>query len=199
MPAIIGEILRAHSAIAYFLVLALAIYSAESVFVDSRWEPSEGWSGPGGGCGHVVSTGLCVAYGVARLFNYDAGAAGGIIAGSLTESSTIGTAGEAISKLNATAQAKESMSSLIAVAFAVTYMIGVIGVTWFLAHVAPRIMGVELAKECREPVGSLLPGLRLFAARASHTRSQASRPRTQGKLLTGLCSNAPPQQSRALL
>ena len=41
------------------------------------------------------------------------------------------------------------MTNRIPVAFAVTYLIGVIGAAWFLAQLAPRIMGVDLEEECR--------------------------------------------------
>ena len=41
------------------------------------------------------------------------------------------------------------MTNRIPVAFAVTYLIGVIGAAWFLAQLAPRLMGVNLEEECR--------------------------------------------------
>src|SRR6478752_7387547 len=47
----------------------------------------------------VATTGLIVAYVVSRVFSYDAGTAAGVIAGSLTESATIGTASDAIARL----------------------------------------------------------------------------------------------------
>jgi len=30
----------------------------------------------------------------------------------------------------------------------VTYLIGVIGAAWFLAQIAPKILGIDLAEEC---------------------------------------------------
>ena len=47
----------------------------------------------------VAIAGLFVAYGISLLFGYDAGTAAGLVAGALTESATIGTAMDAISKL----------------------------------------------------------------------------------------------------
>ena len=38
------------------------------------------------------------------------------------------------------------MTNRIPVAFAVTYLIGVVGAAWFLAQLAPRIMGIDLGK-----------------------------------------------------
>ena len=98
----------------------------------------------------MATTGLVVAYVVSRLFRYDAGTAAGVIAGSLTESATIGTASDAIARLGLADADAVAMTNRIPVAFAVTYLIGVVGAAWFLAQLAPRIMGVDLAEECRQ-------------------------------------------------
>jgi putative transport protein len=97
----------------------------------------------------VATTGLIVAYVVSRLFGYDAGTAAGVVAGSLTESATIGTASDAISRLGLQPDAAAALTNHIPVAFAVTYLVGVVGAAWFLSQVAPRIMGVDLAESCR--------------------------------------------------
>ena len=98
----------------------------------------------------VATTGLVVTFLVARVFGNDPGTAAGVIAGSLTESATIGTAGDAISRLAMSDGARTAMTNNIPVAFAVTYLIGVVGAAWFLAQIAPRLMGVDLAKACAE-------------------------------------------------
>jgi putative transport protein len=97
----------------------------------------------------VATMGLVVAYGVGRLFGYDAGTAAGVIAGALTESATIGTASDAITRLGLPTDQAAAMVNRIPVAFAVTYLIGVVGAAWFLAQLAPRLMGVNLEEECR--------------------------------------------------
>ena len=97
----------------------------------------------------VATTGLIVAYAVSRLLGYDAGTAAGVIAGSLTESATIGTASDAIARLGLPEAEAQALINRIPVAFAVTYLIGVIGAAWFLSQLAPRIMGVNLEEECR--------------------------------------------------
>ena len=48
----------------------------------------------------VATTGLVVAWVVAGLFGYDAGTGAGLVAGALTESATIGTAMDAIARLD---------------------------------------------------------------------------------------------------
>jgi putative transport protein len=97
----------------------------------------------------VATVGLVVAYLVSRLFRYDAGTAAGVIAGALTESATIGTASDAIARLGMSDAETAAMTNRIPIAFAVTYLIGVVGAAWFLAQLAPRIMGVNLEEECR--------------------------------------------------
>jgi putative transport protein len=97
----------------------------------------------------VATTGLIVAYVISRLFGYDAGTAAGVIAGSLTESATIGTASDAIARLGLPAAEAAALTNRIPVAFAVTYLIGVVGAAWFLAQLAPRLLGVNLEEECR--------------------------------------------------
>ena len=98
----------------------------------------------------VATTGLVVAYVVSRLFGYDAGTAAGVIAGALTESATIGTASDAIARLGLPDAEAAAMINRIPVAFAVTYLIGVVGAAWFLAQLAPRLMGINLEEECRK-------------------------------------------------
>ena len=85
----------------------------------------------------IATTGLIVAYAVSRLFGYDAGTAAGLIAGALTESATIGTASDAITRLGLPEADAIAMINRIPVAFAVTYLIGVVVAAWFLAQV-PR-------------------------------------------------------------
>jgi putative transport protein len=93
--------------------------------------------------------GLTVAYVIARIAGYQAGTAAGLIAGSLTESATIGTAGDAIAHLTISKDAQAHLTNQIPVAFAVTYLVGVIVAAWFLSQIGPRVLGVDLAAECR--------------------------------------------------
>jgi putative transport protein len=95
-------------------------------------------------------TGLLVTWGAALLFGYDPGTAAGLLAGGLTESATVGTATDAIGRLGLPDPERARLSGNIASAFAVSYLIGVVGVTWFLSSMGPRILGVDLAAACRE-------------------------------------------------
>ncbi len=95
----------------------------------------------------------CVAvvltYAAARILGYDVGTAVGLLAGSFTESATIGTGSDTISHLAIDETARTELANNIPVAFAVTYLVGVIVATWFLSQIGPRILGVDLASECR--------------------------------------------------
>ena len=100
-----------------------------------------------------------VGFGVAiilfKLFKLNAGEAAGIIAGSLTQSATIGTATSAINGLNISAAAKATMTSNVAIAYAVTYVFGTMGVTIFLKNIAPVLLRVNLKDETKKMVESL--------------------------------------------
>jgi putative transport protein len=68
----------------------------------------------------------------------------------MTQSATIGTAGDAIARLPLSEAARQTMTNQIPVAFAVTYLIGVVGSALFLSQIGPRLLGVDLAKSCAE-------------------------------------------------
>lgn len=95
-------------------------------------------------------TALAATWGAVQLFGFDAGTAGGLLAGSLTESATVGTAGDAIQRLDIDAAAKQALTTNGTVAFAVTYLVGLVAVVTFLSRVAPKLMRVDLAAECRK-------------------------------------------------
>ena len=95
---------------------------------------------------------LCVtcllsAWGASRLLGYDVGTAAGLLAGAFTESTVIGTAGDAINRLDLPADEKARLINNIPVAYAVTYLVGTGFVVWFLSSLAPRLIRVNLREE----------------------------------------------------
>ena len=98
----------------------------------------------------LCGTGLAVSWLVARLFGFDVGTAAGLIAGSLTESAAVGTATDAISRLAIEPAVRDAMAARVAVAFAVTYLVGLVTAVWVLSTLAPRLMRVDLAAQCRK-------------------------------------------------
>ena len=95
-------------------------------------------------------TALLAVYITALVMGYDKGLAAGLLAGAVTESAAIGSATEAINRLNVSDAAKATMASNVAVAYAVTYIFGTVGATWFLSRVGPRLLSIDLKSECRK-------------------------------------------------
>ena len=126
----------------------------------------------------VAVTGLVVAWLVAGLFGYDAGTAAGLVAGSLTESATIGTAMDAIARLGVSEAERTALNNNIPVAFAVTYLVGVIGAAWILSQLAPKLLRVDLAEECRKLEEQMQGGttLQVSARREQELRAYAIDP-----------------------
>src|SRR5262245_52014271 len=98
----------------------------------------------------LCGTGLVVVYALSRLFGFDAGTAAGLMAGALTESATVGTAGDAIKRLGVDAATAERLTTNSTIAFAVTYFLGVITTIFVLSRLGPRLMRVDVAAACRE-------------------------------------------------
>jgi len=95
-------------------------------------------------------TALATAWAVSLALGFDAGQAAGLIAGAMTSSASLGTAGDAIAKLGGDPQGLAALAAGSTVAFAVTYLVGMALVVWLLSQVAPRLLGVDLAAECRK-------------------------------------------------
>lgn len=94
--------------------------------------------------------GLGMAVLMAWLLRLDAGLAGGLLSGSLTQSSVIGTASDAIQQLPFSDADRSLLISRVPVADAITYLYGTIGVTLLLTKVFPAFMGVSLRDECKK-------------------------------------------------
>ncbi len=75
---------------------------------------------------------LLTAFGFAKVLGYDVGTAAGLLAGAFSESTVIGTAGEAIQRLAIPDAEKTALVNNIPVAYAVTYLIGTASLVWFL-------------------------------------------------------------------
>lgn len=80
----------------------------------------------------------------AKLLNYDMGTAAGLLAGAFSESTVIGTAGEAIQRLDLPQAERTALVNNIPVAYAVTYLIGTTALVWFLPKIGPKLMGIDL-------------------------------------------------------
>jgi putative transport protein len=111
----------------------------------------------------AVTVVLCVtcllsAWVAAALLGYDVGTAAGLLAGAFTESTVIGTASDAINRLDIPAAEKTALVNNIPVAYAVTYLIGTAFIVWFLPRVGPRLMRVNLREEARKLQNQMVGG-----------------------------------------
>jgi putative transport protein len=98
----------------------------------------------------LCATSLATTYAVARVLGFDAGMAAGLLAGAMNASAAIGSASDAVARLAADDATREALSGGVTVAFAVTYLVGLITCITTLAYVAPRLMRVDLAEQCRK-------------------------------------------------
>jgi len=83
-------------------------------------------------------------------FDLDRGTAAGLAAGGLTQSAIIGTAGDAISKLNISADAIKIMQTNIAVGYAVCYIFGSLGPILMISAFFPGVMGWDIREEAKK-------------------------------------------------
>jgi len=98
---------------------------------------------------------LCVtcllsAFVAAKLAGYSIGQAAGLLSGACTISAVLGVAGDTINQLGLPADQQKALVAAMPVAYAVTYLFGTAGSAWFLASIGPKLLRVDLAKECAD-------------------------------------------------
>ncbi len=103
-------------------------------------------------------TALIVVLAIGHVCRFGKGFTAGIGAGALTETATMGTAGDALRRLGLPDAQVRQLASQMAVAFAITYLFGTIGVIIFVRSVAPRLLGVDVKKAARELEAELSHG-----------------------------------------
>lgn len=97
----------------------------------------------------LAVVGLATTLVVARLFGFGKGLAAGLAAGALTQSTIIGTASGALTASGLAHDAVQREISDAAIAFALTYILGTLGVIVFVSQIAPRLMGINLKAQAR--------------------------------------------------
>ena len=80
----------------------------------------------------------------AKLFHLNKGLAAGLAGGALTQSAIIGTAGDAIARLDLPVAQIKSLQSDVAIAYAVTYVFGSLGAIIVCVNILPKFMGQGL-------------------------------------------------------
>ena len=94
----------------------------------------------------VAVAGLITAVILGKLFHFDQGTTAGLFAGSMTQSAVIGTAQDAVEHLKVSEADKALLNGNIAIAYAITYIFGTVGVI-FLFKILPNLMRINLKKE----------------------------------------------------
>jgi len=130
------------------------------------------------------ASGLIAILAFAYLLHLDAGTAAGIGAGSLTQTSMMGTASGALEQLDLPEAMRKQQQANIAAGYAVTYICGYILVLLYVPLMAPRLMGINLKEEAAKLEAELSEGApaksqsllyRKFQARAYQVSTAADR------------------------
>ena len=141
---------------------------------------------------------LLTAFFFSKLMSYDVGTAAGLLAGAFSESTVIGTAGQAIQRLELPEADKASLINNIPVAYAVTYLVGTATLVWFIPKIGPRLMGINLQEEAlkwgaTDGASSTISPARSFDVRAY----QVTNPNLIGKKIGEL--EGLPRESRVFI
>jgi putative transport protein len=92
----------------------------------------------------------------AKLAGYDMGLAAGLLAGSQTISASMGLATDAIN--NSGVANPEKLLAGMPIAYAITYLWGTIGTGVILSALGPKILGVNIADECKKYEAAMSKG-----------------------------------------
>lgn len=104
---------------------------------------------------------LGIAFGLAKAFDLDVGTASGILAGAATESAVVGTATEAIAKLDGLSQSQITQyQGHVATAYTVCYLFGLITIVLFTSQIMPMLLRINLADASRELWEKMRGGVR---------------------------------------
>ena len=99
----------------------------------------------------VCVVGLISVIVAGKILGYNAGQAGGLAAGALTQSATIGVAQDAISKMSGVSAAQiKDMQDFVPVGYAVTYIFGTVGAALILSAIGPKLLGDDLEEESKK-------------------------------------------------
>jgi len=162
----------------------------------------------------VVISMLCLisVYVASKIAGYDAGFGAGLLAGSQTISASMGLATDAINRIGLAPDQTKALANHMPVAYAVSYIWGTIGTGIILSILGPKLLGVDIAAECKRyekemsagaPAGGMQsayrrldirayrigdrmpPGTTVAAAEAHHgdVRVYVQRLRRDGKLM----------------
>ncbi|MFV5503273.1 aspartate-alanine antiporter [Acinetobacter sp. 226] len=102
--------------------------------------------------------GLATVLIMAKIFQLDKGMAAGLAAGGMTQSAIIGTAGDAISRLDLPAAEIQRLQANVAIGYAVTYIFGSLGAIIICASIVPKFMGRGIRDDALKAQAEQLKG-----------------------------------------
>jgi putative transport protein len=114
---------------------------------------------------------LLSAFVAAKAAGYNTGQAAGLLSGACTISAVLGVATDTIGQLGFSKEQQTALVAAMPVAYAVTYLYGTAGSAWFLASIGPKLLRVDLAKECADYETKLGGGLNQGSDTAYRPRS----------------------------
>lgn len=98
----------------------------------------------------LCATALATILAMNAIFHFDAGFTAGVGAGALTDTAIMGTASSAIAQLPISLEEQKLLNSHMAIAYAITYIFGTVGLVVFVGTIAPKLLGVDLRTSARE-------------------------------------------------
>ena len=128
----------------------------------------------------IGGTGLAVVLAFAYTLHFSSGTASGLAAGSLTQSSMLGTASGALALLGLSEDRLAQEQANLAAGYAVTYICGYIFVLLYVPFGAPRLMGINLKSEAAKLETDLLGGASPKANNLIYRKLQARAYRVAG-------------------
>src|SRR5215469_4954787 len=98
----------------------------------------------------VCLTALLVTVLTSKIAGYDSGTAAGLMAGTFSTSTIIGTASDAISRLGMPQPEGAQLINNVATAYTVCFLIGAAVTVWLLSSLAPRLLRIDLEAESQK-------------------------------------------------
>ncbi|MEG0341573.1 aspartate-alanine antiporter [Acinetobacter sp. 1207_04] len=92
----------------------------------------------------MAIVGLATVVIMAKIFDLDKGLAAGMAAGGMTQSAIIGTASDAIARLDLPMAEIQKLQANVAIGYAVTYIFGSLGAIIICVNILPKFMGREI-------------------------------------------------------
>ena len=121
----------------------------------------------------IGTTGLAVVLTFAFSLHLSPGTAAGVAAGSLTQSSMMGTASGALAQIGLSSDALAAEQASVAAGYAVTYILGYILVLIYVPFIAPRLMGINLKDEAFKLETSMSAGGKVKTGNMVYRKFQA--------------------------